>query len=273
MKLLLATALTVLSTQAQAVSVEDMVLVPDMAHPFYISIFEVSDQKLNQVLGIKRYNGDDWPTRVETSQEAAEFCRRQGLRLPTLAEWMQAASNMGQHQNFTVVGDSVNGSSKAFNYNGGDSVKTYDIDRLGIDGIGTVGMSGNRSEWVIDESGNYQQCGGDYLIKDVNQYKLAGICGNESSPMWSKGKRATARCVIDYSADVQVTYTSRVKGKLKEYLEKLANGGTPVVAPGSSDITIGENSASQRPVNDPKRLNAPAPHYNGQNGPKLDEEF
>ncbi len=270
--------LTILATvqigvsAAQALTVEDMVLVPDSGHPFYISIFEVSDAKLKQVLNITRYKGDDWPTRIEKPEEAAEFCRRQGLRVPTVAEWLMAASNLGQHQNFTVVGDAVS-SGRSFNYAGGDSVRTFDIDKLGIDGIGTVGMSGNRAEWVVDDSGQYQQCGGDYLVKDVNSYKLPTICGGPGSPLWSKNGRTTVRCVIDYSPDIQVTYTSNVRGNLKTYLEKLAGGGGgPVVAP-SNDITIGENPLSNTPNNDKNRLTPPQPHYNGQRGPKLDEEF
>lgn len=253
---------------AQALTVEDMVLVPDQNHPFYISIFEVSDAKLKQVLNIARYKGDDWPTRVERPEEADEFCRRQGLRMPTKEEWMMAASNLGQNQNFTIVGDEAKG-RRPFNYNAGDSVRIYDADQLGIDAIGTIAMSGNRAEWVSD-NGQFLQCGGDYLIKELETFKLQSICGGPNSKIWSKNGRTTVRCVIDYSPDIQVNLTANVKGSLKAYLDKLGQAA-PVVAPG--DITIGENSHSGSANGDKNRLNPPDPHYNGNRGPVLDEEF
>ncbi|OQW47977.1 MAG: hypothetical protein A4S09_14360 [Proteobacteria bacterium SG_bin7] len=267
---------TVLAVQmalaANAVTVEDMVLVPDVQKPFYINIFEVSDRMFEKVLNKRRYSGDEWPTRVETSQEAHDYCSRLGLRVPTVDEWMLAATNLGQNKNYSVVGDAYKdaGGNKTFNWAGGDSIPVNQ-DGVGIDAIGTVGMSGNRGEWVVDANGDYLQCGGDYHIKDPAVYHLNKICGGSKSPIWSSNKKTTVRCVIDYSPDIQVTYSNLVSGKLKVYLEKISQGGNgPVVTPG--DITIDDNRHSKMPTNSGDRLNPPEPNYN-ENRPQLDDEF
>ncbi|OQW46978.1 MAG: hypothetical protein A4S09_16165 [Proteobacteria bacterium SG_bin7] len=255
MKAIFSALIILIAFRANAVTVEDMVLVPDERHPFYINIFEVSDLMFYKVSKIRRYKEqvDNWPTKVVSPEEAEAYCKGLGLRVPTLDEWMTAATNLGQNKNYSVIGDHYQDAAgkKTFNWDGGDSVPVDDV-RAGIDSIGTVGMSGNRSEWVIDSRGNYLQCGGDYKIRHPKTYHFNTICGGSNTVIFSSTHRATVRCVIDYSPDIQVTYSARVKGQIKENLDRLSQNTNPILENGEGQQRIPDGNQNSQKPSDPK---------------------
>ncbi|MBK9038295.1 MAG: SUMF1/EgtB/PvdO family nonheme iron enzyme [Bdellovibrionales bacterium] len=176
--------------------------------------------------------------------EAIEFCRLQGGRLPTPIEWTLAALNIHENKNATHysdrlfdfrgvptsnIGGRVNRPSNDDNYKyfiPAPAVVT-DFKALGIDISGTVGMTGNFPELAINPEATQNQnssspmfsCGFSYdadHAQITQALQIGGLCQDA----W--GRPQGVRCVFDYSSEetIQVFDTTKVKGHLRDYIEK-----------------------------------------------------
>ena len=202
---------------AGAVNVTDMVLVAG-PRPFYIDIFEMGCTQANAAAAGSCGIGETWkPARMDYAHATA-VCANLGKRMPTLEEWRLAGSNLGRNRNYTLVGDSLydNGTLKAY-IRGSASIAPTDWARLGIDAIGTVGMTGNRYEWVSNGRAS-AMCGGQYETQADADVQLSNIC--RTDPATFAGS-ATVRCVLDFSPGVRVEFSSNVGGRLKDYIVSL----------------------------------------------------
>ncbi len=206
----------------QAATFTDMVLVPSLA-PFYIDIFETTCGETKAAIGACDMQDLNWkPARI-TFKQAQEYCKSSGKRLPTYDEWLAAASHFGQNKNYSLRGDSlVDSSGKLLaNIRGTASIAPEKFDQLGIDAVGTVGMTGNRYEWgILDvQSPNAPiQCGGQYETQLDSDVHLSNICRTDSKTF---AANATVRCVVDDHSGIKVDLSSRIKGELKVYIEQL----------------------------------------------------
>lgn len=187
----------------------NMIYVP-AAKPFFIDVFEA-----------QRPGGGGKAFNFQSAEKAEEYCKGLNKRLPTRAEWLLAASNNGANKNFSGPGDRVEKDGKRLFHFGGEkaSFPTHEWEKIGVDAIGTVGMTGNRPEWVL--GADNVQCGGGYETKDTSDLRLNRTCSKESEGRWMREeKTATARCVKDFSADEVATleYDASVTGALKDQL-------------------------------------------------------
>ncbi|OQW50329.1 MAG: hypothetical protein A4S09_00610 [Proteobacteria bacterium SG_bin7] len=216
----------------------DVVLVPS-DKPFYISIFEATT--------------NDVRVAALTFSEADHYCSRLGMRLPTRDEWFQAASGLGKNKNFTLKEDALTAANR-FHYNANSSVGVYDSQRLGIDIFGTVGMSGNRSEWVVNPDGTRGQCGWKYTLRNADDFRLNVICGDKKSTGWADDN-VTVRCVADYRPETRVELSQNVKGEHANYLAEL--------------VRTAENNQINSQPEQPNQQEEQVP----QAKPRLDDEF
>lgn len=189
------------SSSTFAKDVVDMVLVAAPS-PFYISIFEATKDG-RKVVPLSK-------------SEAQAYCQNNGMKVPTREQWMLAGSALGKNQAFTIKGDG-NLQGARFHYKAEASVGVYDYEKLGIDEIGTVGMSGNRAEWVVEADGSAGQCGGDYRIRHSADFRLDRICKNKDLT-----ENVTVRCVVEYADDIRVQYSPNVKGALATYIREIS---------------------------------------------------
>ena len=204
--LLLATAAAIFSYQSEAIQVvvQDMAYVP-ATPPFLIDIFEYSDSRRNPL-----------PKAVSEVEEAQEICTKQGKRLPTVTQWLTAASGNGKNQWYSLQTDTLEPHEGAWPANiYGTKVKpTHDFSSLGIDVLGTVAMTGNRAEWAVGPNGEPSHCGGSYDVYDLNDVELSRIC----RPAAQRRHRSspTVRCVAPFEG-VTRTFSSWVKGDLQKF--------------------------------------------------------
>lgn len=199
---------------AEAQVNRDMVPVGDQ---FWIDIFEMSCSEANALIAGSCRVGSVWkPNRIESPGVAESLCRAQGKQVPTLQQWMLAASNMGTHKSSTLVGDStVKNQANVREASHGESLAPENFRALGIDGIGTVGMTGNRAEWVrSDQGGSYFICGGGYEERFL---VLSEICRPASQ---SRSESSTVRCVLPAgNAQLKPDFSVRVQAELASYLQ------------------------------------------------------
>jgi hypothetical protein len=246
---------------------EDMVLVGG-GRPFYLDIFETTCGEANRVNASCNMSDNNWkPARISHAQ-AAEYCQRAGKRLPTLDEWMRAASNGGRNATYTLAGDTLyrpDGSLKAA-IRGSASVDPGNFNALGIDAVGTVGMTGNRYEWVLGANGAPAMCGGQYETRTDAEVQLPRICVTDAARF---AQNATARCAADAAPDDRVTYSARVRGALKDHLAGLPPViFTPALTPATLDeVLIPRNGYSSRGKDDPSLLEKPKPDQDEDFGP------
>jgi ATP-dependent Clp protease ATP-binding subunit ClpA len=201
----------------------DMVLVEDKT-PFYIDIFEASNDHAATLGIVTRWPAySDKPARLSFVQ-ATSYCAKQGKRLATLQQWMAAASNLKNNSSYTLAGDKIVDASGNLIPNVNDKTKkgslsVFNFDDLGIDAVGTVGMTGNRPEWVTNAAGA-QQCGGAYETSDLKSVELSKIC---SATVWAS-PTGTARCVATAKSSLNITYGINVKGQLQKHLTDINFG-------------------------------------------------
>ncbi|MGE0614583.1 MAG: SUMF1/EgtB/PvdO family nonheme iron enzyme [Bacteriovoracia bacterium] len=242
---------------------EDMVLVP-APKPFLIDIFEGNKNGST--------TDDEKPYNLQTVEAAAATCAQMGKRLPTQAEWLAAASALGKNRKYTLVGDKLTPPSRgewAVNIKGPESYGTRDWPKLGIDAIGTVGMTGNRPEWVSDGPAP-TQCGGGYEVSDPSDVELSRICSTRAEGRWRRRQlTGTVRCVVDYQPGdpVEVRYTSFVNGKLKDYVTQ----NTPAVVPAPEVLGPYDKirTACEQAVANPNQVSWRGPLKDGFDGTQL----
>ncbi|OQW50331.1 MAG: hypothetical protein A4S09_00620 [Proteobacteria bacterium SG_bin7] len=194
-------------------TIEDMVYVPS-TNPFLIDIFET---------GTSGY--DSKPAAMERAEKAVEYCKSVGKRIPTKKEWLAAASGSGKNKQYTLKDDRIFevGGILLVNVGGNNgSLRVSDWSRLGIDVSGTVGMTGNRGEWVQDSDGTVYQCGGSYRDPAADKLTLDKICATKSDNRWYHEGGATVRCILPLENGApKITYSRYVNGKLKSYIDTL----------------------------------------------------
>ncbi|MGE0617136.1 MAG: SUMF1/EgtB/PvdO family nonheme iron enzyme, partial [Bacteriovoracia bacterium] len=208
---------------AHAQEVTQMVLVDQPGKPFLIDIFETTEEEFAAVLPAhsKGGSGGGKPARITNGQTAKDYCEAKGKRLPTEAEWMLAASNLGQNKKYSLRGDALYDEKGKLLANLTDSrvyknsEAVWNFQTVGIDAIGTVGMTGNRPEWVIGEKGT-SRCGLSYYASP-NNAELEKLC----KPSSDTERDGTARCVLDYTDGILVQMGERVTGELRTYVESL----------------------------------------------------
>lgn len=190
--------------------------------PFYIEIFEISADEAKRLVPEIEYSTTGKPTRM-TSVQAAKVCERKGMRLPTKEEWLMAASAMGQNKNYSLAGDAIQRADGTFaaNIAGGNSINIYDINAIGIDAIGTVGMTGNRSEYYKNANGSVGLCGGEYETQDPALVHLSRICG------FASNENSTARCVLTADKEIQVQLNDLVTQPIRDQIARAAKFITP----------------------------------------------
>jgi hypothetical protein len=236
----------------QRMVVQDMVAVKSTdGRIFLMDIFEVSCETARSVDRSFCERDDNlWkPARLSFDQ-AKRVCDSARKRLPTKDEWLTAATNMGSNRLYSLVNDSIKRPDGTIIPNIArttQSLATTDFAALGIDAIGTVGLTGNRSEFVADGDGtNVFQCGGEYETRDITSVTLDKICWP-----WAPTRTSTSRCVTDLSDNIQVEYTKFVNGELLIYLNSLS------VTSGLDELLIPENQFTKMRRDDPERLSLP----------------
>lgn len=214
----------------------DMVYVGGTS-PFFIDIFEMG----NENVPAKNEKGAVF----KTADEAAASCEKIGKKLATRKQWLAAASGLGKNKNYTLKGDAIRDSQGKLlanvNNRNGSSLKVNDFEGQGIDISGTVGMTGNRSEWVKDQDGQVYQCGGSYWDPKEDDLRLDRICSKKEEGRWYyNDQRATSRCVVAYSANnnPRVEFSPSVKGTLKTYIDTLPNAAVNNRARNTFDIFL-----------------------------------
>lgn len=217
-----------------APTLQDVVYVDDPSGPFYMQIFEASKNAVKAAGVISNYNPGNKakPDRLSFSL-ARDYCGRIGMTVPTKAQWMVAASNIGRNTRSTLRNDADPATA---NVSSGDSTTVNYVAQVKIDAVGTMGMTGNRGEWV----GTGSQCGGSYQTSNASTLELnRSICRDSSF----ESSTATVRCIYRVSApgDVATTVTSMVAGEHKTYLESI-NYGKPA---GSSNTRPGGQTRPQ----------------------------
>jgi formylglycine-generating enzyme required for sulfatase activity len=118
--------------------------------PYWIGRTEVTNRQFGSSSSTDMFRAPDWPRESVTWQEAEDFCRRLGLRLPVEAEWEFAARG-----------------PDALIYPWGDG---FDLDRVvsgrlspeevgriagGASWVGAYDLSGGVEEWVADAYAPY----------------------------------------------------------------------------------------------------------------------
>jgi hypothetical protein len=218
MKFFLLTFLLSFQIQAGPLEFTNMVVV-NSKRPFLIEIFETSN-KSTALMGLSNLwpGAGNKPARISFSN-AIEYCESIGLKLPTKNQWMIAASNNHQNIYYTLRGDGglVNGEEINFNISSDSSKNITDFNSIGLDAVGTIGMTGNRAEWAQGENGDLYQCGGDYtsMLRNV---LLKNICKKYS---WEDIK-ATARCTYPLKAGQDIIITlSNLKREHLNYIQSI----------------------------------------------------
>lgn len=254
-----------------ALALEDMVLV-NSTKPFYLDIFETTSATADAINGSSDIDTGWKPARIIQGRSAEELCIKLGKRIPTLEEWKLAASNLGQNVHYTLIGDVLydtsNNRLKA-NVRGSASITPTDFNALGIDAVGTVGMTGNRAEWVAtgDSKNPYAQCGRQYETQNDQEVELRNICVTDPAGFF---KSATVRCAVTYAPSVVVTNSANIKGELLNYLTRASStftmptDGTGEPGTELETILIPVNKYSSKKKMKRSRLNKPTPHFDDE---------
>jgi formylglycine-generating enzyme required for sulfatase activity len=127
-----------------------------IAADFWIGRTEVTQREYREVMGASpsRFQGEDLPVEQVTWEEAAEFCRRLGVRekglhrLPTEAEW-EYACRAGSQSAFSFGGDDTHLGGFAW-YDASSGQKTRPVGTRKPNPWGIHDMHGNVWEWCGD---------------------------------------------------------------------------------------------------------------------------
>ena len=175
---------------------------------FFIDIYEVTQKNYKKVTGKNpsAFKGNNLPLESVTWDEANQYCRKVGKRLPTEAEWEKAAKG-GKNANY-VWGNEVESNKANFcdascshgwkedQFSDGFE-NTAPVGSFPPNGYGLYDMAGNVYEWVADW---YE---GDYNSVRPTLNPMGPASGDEKSTRggswinYSSGTRPTDRSGAD----------------------------------------------------------------------------
>jgi formylglycine-generating enzyme required for sulfatase activity len=134
---------------------------------FFMDKYEVRQKSYREAMGENpsHFKGDDLPVEGVTWNEAMEYCRKRGKRLPTEAEWEYAARNWGKDVRFGTGTNRI--SPDIANFNSTRIFKKHYSD------VGEyrknpapVGSFKPNDHWLYDMSGNVWEWVADRYAKD-----------------------------------------------------------------------------------------------------------
>jgi formylglycine-generating enzyme required for sulfatase activity len=126
-----------------------------LAKDYWIGKYPVTQAQYKAITGNNpsRFEGDNKPVEQVTWNDADDFCKKIGGRLPTEAEWEFAARGGNKSKGYIYSGgDNL---SKAGWYDGNSGDKTHDVGQKKANELGIYDMSGNVWEWCEDWLGDY----------------------------------------------------------------------------------------------------------------------
>ncbi len=147
------------SNSSEANSDESPVHRVTITRPFYIGVYEVTQEQYESVMGTNpsRFRGSNRPVEQVSWNDAVEFCRRlseiEGVtyRLPTEAEW-EYACRAGTTTEYYWGSDSAG----RYAWNSENSGRqTHDVGQKRPNAWGLYDMAGNVWEWCSDWYGSY----------------------------------------------------------------------------------------------------------------------
>ena len=127
-----------------------------ISHPFYMSVYEVTQEQYEQVMGTNpsEFKGAQNPVECVSWGDAVEFCRRlsqktgKTIRLPTEAEW-EYACRAGSKTRFSYGDDDEKLGDYAW-YHINSENKTHPVGQKKPNAWGLYDMHGNVLEWCAD---------------------------------------------------------------------------------------------------------------------------
>jgi formylglycine-generating enzyme required for sulfatase activity len=124
-----------------------------LTRPFYIGIYEVTQEQYQQVMGVNpsRFKGARLPVEMVSRNDAQKFCRKVSektesiVRLPTAAEWEYVCRAGSQSTYGVGDGETVLGHSAWYKANSGGA--THPVGQKAPNAWGVYDMLGNVWEW------------------------------------------------------------------------------------------------------------------------------
>jgi len=122
----------------------------EITKPFYLGETEVTQAQWQRVMGSNPSNwkGNDLPVEQVSWEDAMEFCRKTGYRLPTEAEW-EYACRAGSTTRFSF-GDAAGDLGAYAWYDGNREKRTHPVSQKKPNAWGFLDMHGNVWEWCAD---------------------------------------------------------------------------------------------------------------------------
>ncbi len=123
--------------------------------PFWIDVYEVTNQQFGSI-GCESYSSEpDQPRNCVNRTDSAAYCEARGTRLPTEAEWEYAAR--GPDELIYPWGNTFEADNVVYEENDPGGTAPVGSKPGGVSWVGAFDLSGNVWEWVNDwyDSGYY----------------------------------------------------------------------------------------------------------------------